>query len=141
MKLLALLIVGMLIGPGDKNTLDYRSAYNKALNGDKPLLVLVTADWCAPCQTMKATTIPQLMQKDAFRDFHYATVDLGKEEVLARKLIGNRGVPQLIVFEKKDDRWQRRYLRGIQTAATVEKFISSSNPTRTASNVSHSNGK
>lgn len=141
MKLFALLMVGILIGSNDKNPLDYRTAYEKASNGDKPLLVLVTAEWCAPCKTMKSTTIPQLIRKDAFRDFHYATVDLDKEEDLARKLIGNRGVPQLIVYEKKDNRWQRRYLRGIQTAATVEKFISSGIKTRTASKTSQSIGK
>ena len=32
---------------------DYKSAYLKAQQGDKPLLVLVTADWCPPCQVMR----------------------------------------------------------------------------------------
>ena len=106
--------------------IDYTTAYARAQSGDKPLLVLVTAEWCPPCQTMKATTIPELMSKNAFKDFHYATVDLGKEEKLARKLIGTRGVPQFILFEKNNEKWEKRYLRGIQSAQTVEAFMARS---------------
>lgn len=110
----------------------YKEAYRDAQAGDKPLLILVSATWCPPCQVMKQTTIPQLMEKDAFKDFHYATVDLDKEEELARQLIGNRGLPQLIMFEKNDDKWVRRYLKGIQTVATVEAFVAQASSYRTA---------
>ena len=113
--------------------LDYKTAYSKAQAGDKPLLVLITAAWCPPCQQMKQTTIPQLMQKESFKDFHYSTVDLDKEEKLARELIGQRGVPQLIMFEKQDGKWVRRYLRGAQSVATVEAFVAQSGMLRTAS--------
>ena len=111
---------------------DYRTAYKKAQQGDKPLLVLVTAEWCPPCQIMKSSTIPALMQRKAFKDFHYATVDLDQEEKLARQLIGNRGVPQLIMYEKRDDKWVRRYLKGVQTPETVEAFVAQTKSLRTA---------
>lgn len=134
MKLIVLLLAGALVGANDNEPTDYKTAFQKAQNGDKPLLVFVSAEWCPPCQTMKATTIPSLVKKDAFEGFHYATVDLGKEQELGRRLIGQRGIPQFIVFEKKDDKWQRRYLRGIQTPASVEAFIAQSQKaTRTAS--------
>ncbi len=113
---------------------DYRTAYQAAQAGEKPLLVLVTAEWCPPCKVMKKTTIPELMQKQAFRDFHYSTVDLDKDEKLARQLIGDRGVPQLIMYEKRNDKWIRRYLRGIQTPATVEAFVAQAQMFRTANN-------
>jgi len=112
---------------------DYKTAYKRAQAGDKPLLILITAQWCPPCQVMKKTTIPQLMQKAAFKDFHYSTVDLDKEPTLGRQLIGDRGVPQLIMFEKRDDKWVRRYLRGIQTPQTVEAFVAQASTLRTAS--------
>lgn len=111
----------------------YKQAYKDAQNGDKPLLILVTADWCPPCQQMKQTTIPRLMQKDAFKDFHYATVDYDAENRLARQLIGNRGLPQIIMFEKQDGEWVRRYLKGIQTTQTVEAFFAQAKSHRTAS--------
>ncbi len=110
----------------------YKDAYRDAQAGDKPLLVLVSATWCPPCQVMKQTTIPQLMQRNAFKDFHYATVDLDQEEDLARQLIGNRGLPQLIMFEKNEGKWVRRYLKGIQTVATVEAFVAQASSYRTA---------
>jgi len=103
--------------------LDYRSAFKNAQAGEKPLLVLVTADWCPPCQLMKKTTIPNLIKKEAFKEFHYATVDLDKEEKLARQLIGERGVPQLIMFEKQGDQWVRRFLSGYQSIDQVETFM------------------
>lgn len=112
---------------------NYKTAYKRAQAGDKPLLVLITATWCPPCQVMKKTTIPELMQKEAFKDFHYATVDLDQEPTIARQLIGSRGVPQLIMFEKRDDKWVRRYLRGIQTPQTVEAFVAQAKVLRTAS--------
>lgn len=112
---------------------NYKTAYKRAQAGDKPLLVLITAQWCPPCQVMKKTTIPELMQKEAFKGFHYSTVDLDREPTVARQLIGNRGVPQLIMFEKRDDKWVRRYLRGMQTPQTVEAFVAQANVLRTAS--------
>ena len=110
----------------------YAEAYRDAQAGDKPLLVLVSATWCPPCQVMKQTTIPELIQKDAFKDFHYATVDLDQQEDLARQLIGNRGLPQFIMFEKHDGQWVRRYLKGIQSVATVEAFVAQASSYRTA---------
>jgi thiol:disulfide interchange protein len=110
----------------------YREAYQDAQAGDKPLLVLVTATWCPPCQVMKQTTIPELMRKESFKDFHYATVDLDQEKELAQQLIGTRGLPQLIMFEQEDGKWVRRYLRGIQTVETVEAFVAQASIFRTA---------
>ena len=110
----------------------YKEAYHDAQAGDKPLLVLVSATWCPPCQVMKQTTIPQSIQKNAFKEFHYATVDLDQEEDLARQLIGNRGLPQLIMFEKNQGKWVRRYLKGIQSVATVEAFVAQASSYRTA---------
>jgi len=134
--ILITLAVAVLVIPTASNAqepLSYNAAYAKAQAGDKPLLVLVTAVWCPPCQEMKQSTIPQLMQKEAFKGFHYSTVDLDKEKKLARELIGTRGVPQLIMFEKQNDNWIRRYLRGAQTVQTVEAFVAQSGLLRTAS--------
>lgn len=130
MKLLAIMLASTVMMTSSPT--DYKTAYEKAQTGDKPLLVLVTAEWCPPCQVMKKTTIPQLMQKNAFKDFHYATVDLNANEKLARQLIGNRGVPQFIMFEKKNDRWVRRYLRGVQSSNSVEAFMAQAETLRTA---------
>lgn len=125
--ILAWLLMSASVAVAADGPMDYKTAYAKAQQGDKPLLVLVTATWCPPCQSMKSTTIPELLSKDAFKDFHYATVDLDAEAELAKRLIGNRGVPQLIVFQKLEGKWQKRYMSGYQTVANVETFILNQN--------------
>ena len=132
MNLLTAVMFIAVTGVAVDSPLDYKTAYKKAQNGEKPLLVLVTAEWCPPCQVMKSTTIPSLLAKDAFREFHYATVDLDRDEKLAGQLIGNRGVPQLIMYEKRDGKWVRRYLKGIQSVETVEAFVAQAKSIRTA---------
>lgn len=112
--------------------LDYKTAYELAQKGDKPLLVLVTATWCPPCQMMKQTTIPTLLKKQAFKDCHWATVDFDKEKALAQQLTDAAGVPQLIMFEKRNGKWVRRYLRGYKKANVVEAFVAQSKTIRTA---------
>lgn len=60
-------------------------------------------------------------------------VDVDKEPTVAKQLVGNRGVPQFVLFEKKDDgSWTRRHLGGFQTAQTVQNFIGKSVTIRTA---------
>jgi thioredoxin-related protein len=107
--------------------IDYATAYKNAQTGDKPLLVLVTAKWCPPCQSMKKNTIPQLLKKSAFEGYHYTNVDLDKDSTVARQLIGGRGVPQLILFEKKNGKWTRKFLSGYNSVASVEKFVKKPN--------------
>jgi thioredoxin-like negative regulator of GroEL len=115
-----------------QTAMTYTKAYQKAQSGDKPLLVMVTAKWCPPCQLMKQNTMPELFNKDAFRDFHFATVDYDAETKIADQLIGDRGLPQMIMFEKSNGKWLRRYLKGIQTAQAVEAFVAQAGTYRTA---------
>lgn len=102
---------------------DYKTAYKKAQSDDRPLLVLVTAEWCPPCKMMKDTTIPQMVSDNKFRNVHFASIDFDKDPKNARNLIGNRGIPQLVLYEKIDGKWNVRYLSGFQKVAAVEKFI------------------
>ena len=111
---------------------DYTTAFDRAQTGDKPLLVLVTATWCPPCQVMKNTTIPQLMQKQAFKDCHWAAVDFDAEHDIAMQLTEGKGVPQLIMFEKRDGKWIRRRIAGYKDANTVEAFMAQSQQLRLA---------
>ena len=132
--LTAFLFAAAVANSSSSEPLDYETAYQRALNGDKPLLVLVTADWCPPCQTMKSTTIPQMIEENRFSGVHFATVDCDKDFKDARNLLGGRKIPQLILFERKDDKWTAKYLQGVQSVASVDAFIGSSDPIRTASN-------
>ena len=115
-----------------QSPVDYKTAFSRAQKGDKPLLVLVTATWCPPCQVMKRTTIPELVQKNAFRDCHFATVDFDAQKDVAMQLTGGRGVPQLVMYEKREGKWVRRYIAGYKPAKVVEAFMAQSKQIQTA---------
>lgn len=115
-----------------QSPIDYTTAFQRAQAGDKPLLVLVTAKWCPPCQVMKNTTIPQLMKKEAFKGCHWATVDFDAENEIAMQLTEGKGVPQLIMFEKREGKWVRRRMAGYKNAPTVEAFVAQSQQLRLA---------
>lgn len=137
MKFLSAAITIIMVAPmasfaSAQQPTDYRTAYNQAQQGTKPLLVLVTADWCPPCQVMKKTTFPQLIERKAFQSCNFSKVDLGKEETLGRQLMGNQGIPQLIMFEKQGSTWIKRSLVGIQTPEAVEAFIAQAGQVRLA---------
>ena len=128
--------------PPPENSNNYQTAYQKALKGDKPLLILVTATWCAPCQEMKAKTIPNLMSRDRFKGFHFATVDWDAEPKIAEKLTGGRGVPQLVVFEKTEQgKWRQRYLAGPNNESTIEEFLDKSFVQRSAAALAETTGR
>ena len=112
--------------------LDYKTAYKRAMKGDKPLLILVTAEWCRPCQVMKKTTIPTMLADEKFKGVFFTAVDLDKQQRIARELVGNKGVPQLVIFEKDKGLWNTRSLVGIQSVGSVEKFLEKSPQLRTA---------
>lgn len=122
--------------PAAEKSLTYAKAYEMAQAGDKPLLVMVTADWCPPCQVMKANTLPVLMQKKTFKNCHFATVNYDLEPEVADQLIGDRGLPQLIMYERSEGKWLRRYINGkngIHSVERVESFVAQAGTFRLAS--------
>ena len=109
-------------------TYDYAVAYRRAIEGDEPLLVLVTAESCGPCQQMKATTIADMLSQNKFEGFNFAMVALGRERKLGRRLTRNQSVPQLIVMKKRKGHWTLRRLVGVHSVASVEAFLGKSGP-------------
>ena len=102
---------------------DYDDARREADNG-KPLVILVSTEWCAPCQTMKKRVIPQVRKRGLLEKVAFAVVNPDRQGKLARKLTGgDSSIPQLILFRKTQDGWRRRKLMGSQSVGRVEKFI------------------
>ncbi len=58
---IAIALFGMLL-INDGAKLSYEAAYAKANKENKPLMILVGAEWCAPCKTMKSTTIAKMKE-------------------------------------------------------------------------------
>ena len=57
----------------------------------KPLLVLVGAEWCPGCRTMKNEMIPELQRGGGLKPVVFATVDTDEKPDLSQRLL--RGVP------------------------------------------------
>jgi len=118
------ILTATVVGAPAEEPLDYTSAYKLAMKGDKPLLVLVTAEWCPPCQILKNDVLPKLLKQDAFADYHFATVDFDEQNDLAKKLVGNRGLPQLLIYERQvNDKWGMRFLSGAKSYDVVHQFL------------------
>ncbi len=126
------IVIAAISGINTSQPTSYKTAFLRAQQDDRPLLVLVSAKWCPPCQMMKRSTIPQLIEANKFQGFHFATVDLDDNPVDARNLIGTRGVPQLVLYERQNGQWKSRFLSGFHDVASVETFIGSTSELRTA---------
>lgn len=101
----------------------YVAAFAEAQEAKRPLVVIVTATWCPPCQVLKNKVLKPLEAKHGFDNVVLAYVDMDKEPALAKQLVGTQGIPQVIVYEKDADKWVKRNLAGFQELATVEEFI------------------
>jgi thioredoxin-like negative regulator of GroEL len=101
----------------------YAAARRTMDESNVPMVVMVGAEWCGPCQRMKRTILPQLRQRGVLNRVAFAQVDADGEAELARKLTGGGPVPQLVMVRKTPLGWMRRKLIGAQSVEAVERFI------------------
>ncbi len=101
----------------------YAKAHQKTAVTGVPMVVMVSATWCQPCQQMKKTVLPQVEKHGLLKRVAFAVVDADRERTLAQRLIRGGPVPQLIMFSKTGAGWKRRKLIGRQTVGAVERFI------------------
>ncbi len=105
------------------DALPYNDAYRAAQESDQPLVVLVGAEWCPGCVTMKRSVIPNLLRRGKLRNVQFAVVDTDDNPALAQKLMRGASIPQLIVFSRGEEGWKREQFTGPQAEATVEAAV------------------
>ena len=98
-------------------------AYKTSQSSDQPLVVLVGAEWCPGCVTMKRTVLPNLVRRGKLRNVQFATVDADDDPAMARKLMRGTSIPQLIVFSRGEGGWRREQFTGPQSEGTVEAVV------------------
>jgi len=101
----------------------YGEAHRETTETGRPMIVLVGAEWCPACVTMKDEVVPRLKQRGILRKVAFAAVDLDRQRQLGRKLTEGGPIPQLIMFRKTSDGWRRRTLIGGQSEKAVSNFI------------------
>lgn len=84
--------------------LTLQQAAARADESGKPVLVFVTADWCAPCQAFKRSTLSQENVKQAILErtepvyLDITNVQANPEAVAAAEAMGVRGIPALVLL-------------------------------------------
>ena len=122
MRIAICLLVLACCLPVRADDLSYADAYTQAQKG-RPLLVMVSTEWCPACQVMKRRIMPQVRLLPLFGRVIYASVNPDQEADLSHALIGNGPIPQLILFRRQSGQWSRTVLVGSQTVEAVAGMI------------------
>jgi thiol-disulfide isomerase/thioredoxin len=101
----------------------YAEAHHVTIETGKPMVVMVCTDWCMPCQMMKKAILPRVRQRGLLRKVSFAMVNPDHDSDLAEKLTDGGPIPQLVMFRKTADGWNRQKLVGGQSVESVETFI------------------
>jgi thioredoxin-like negative regulator of GroEL len=117
---LATVLHAALIATGDHT---YAQAHQMNQETGRPLVVLVGADWCPACNTMKTTAMPHVRRRGLLGRVAFAEVNADREGRLARQLTGGGGIPQLIMYHQTPTGWTRNVLVGAKSPEEIESFI------------------
>jgi len=115
--------MSMVVVAADAGTTKYGDAYREAERTGKPLVILVGADWCPGCNTMKHSVIPTLKQEGVMSNVSFATVNTDNERELASKLMQGGSIPQLIVYQKTEHGWEREQVTGAQSVSETRGLL------------------
>jgi thioredoxin-like negative regulator of GroEL len=115
------------------DAVSYSLASKDAEAKQQPLLVLIGADWCPGCQTMKRSVLPGLSRKGGLHKVSYATIDTDREPQLAGRLMRGGAIPQLIVFSRQPDgQWHREQIVGAASEHQVQSLIARARAAQTS---------
>ena len=74
----------------------YRSALSDAKKTGKPVVLVFSASWCPPCQTMKKEVYPSAVVKEYHDKFIWAYLDVDdNDNEKASKEFGVSGIPHV----------------------------------------------
>lgn len=112
---------------GDVNTTlkgmstDVEKAADESIKDGKPMLILVTATWCSPCQQLKVKMYKnrELIKKG----YRFSLVDYDVNHEMAKKLMTSSSVPQLIIIKKVDGKWYKFVKVGNVSETTLIDFL------------------
>ncbi|MEX2120094.1 MAG: thioredoxin family protein [Pirellulales bacterium] len=120
-----MLLAALAAAPADEapRHQTYAQAHRLTAQTGRPLVVLVGADWCSACRQMKQGALPQVAQRGLLNKVSFAVVNTDHEGPLAKKLMRETSIPQLIMYRKTSDGWRRHSMVGARTPAEIESFI------------------
>ncbi len=96
--------------------MEKKVSFTDLINGDKPVLVDFSAEWCGPCQAMA----PVLKEVAAAvgEKASIIKIDVDRNQALAEKL-NIRGVPTFILYYKGEVKWRQSGMQSAKNLAYV----------------------
>jgi thioredoxin-like negative regulator of GroEL len=101
----------------------YEEAFKSTQENNRPLLVLVGADWCPGCRVMKQSVMPRMVQAGKLQSVNFTEVNSDLNPAVAARLMRGGAIPQLIVFAKTPNGWHREQITGATSEAGVQAMI------------------
>lgn len=115
--------IAVLAGGAPDKPVSYEEAYEAANKSKKPMLVLVGAEWCPACRSLKQTTLPQLLRDGKLAGVSYTVVDVDQMPKLSSQFLRPGIIPQLFLWSPLSDGWSETYLQGVQTPDDIVKMV------------------
>lgn len=98
-------------------TTNKKETFSDLINGERPVLVDFTAEWCGPCKMMKPV-LEELRQRMG-NEIRIIKVDIDQSPQAAVSYNVN-SVPTLILFQKGNILWRQS---GVIAAPSLQKII------------------
>lgn len=100
---------------------DYQVARKEFNDNKKPMLIIVHAEWCGPCNRMISRSLPRVKNLD---QVNLVFVDIDTDPALKKKLTEADSVPQVILFYyDKEGVARKKQESGAKSAEELEEFI------------------
>lgn len=123
MKSVTLLVALVATSSSSLPNNSYKEAYQQHLEDGRPLVVLLGADWCPACRTMKSSYLPQAAREGVLNDVAFTVVDVDAERRLANQMMRGGSIPQLVMYYRDGDQTRRVQLTGAHDVASIRRFI------------------
>jgi thioredoxin 1 len=97
------------------------SKFNELINGDQPVLVDFSAEWCGPCKTMAPILSDVVARLKGRAKVIKVDIDKNPQAADAYHI---RSVPTLLLFKKGEIKWQQSgVVPAQQLMGILEKFV------------------
>ncbi len=119
-----LLAVSLLLAaPQQCEFPEYSRAIEMSKRESRPLLVIISAKWCASCQVLKRDTIQPMQNDRSLKDCIVTIVDKDEHPELALQLMTGEVLPQIVLFNRPDQARKRFSLAGMQDRNRIVELL------------------